>query len=824
MSRPDGSAAAPLDPAPRFAMGWAALVYALATLALAYPVLSGQFLVNPRSDQYIAGFAFRDFAAQSLRAGQGIPQWNPYMFGGLPYVAAMHGDIFYPTALLRLIMPTDLAMSWGFILHLFAAGLFTYGFLRAWGLGFRSSLVGGIAYQLCGPIASYASPGHDGKLFVSALLPLALWLLVRGIRDGRNWAWGAFALTIGLAVLSPHPQLLQYLLLAAGCFALFLALGTDAGGTSLDRRTAVRRLALALVAVVVGLAIGAVQFAPVREYIAWSPRAGGRDYGFATNFSFPPVELFNLYVPQFTGILERYWGPNGIHLHSEYIGGPVLMLAGAAFGGDARRRFRRFWVGTGIVTFLWMLGGNTPFYRLIYELVPGTKFFQAPSTIVYIFAFSLAVLAALGAERVLGGLVARRYVLAWAGVGLAVALIGTAGGLTSMAQGLARGSIESEVVAQGGDASTAAQYGDAYAQRANANAAEVVVGAWRSFLFVALAAALLLARLRGALSARACGLALAGIVAADLWTIARQYWLFSPPARALYASDPAIDALRKESQPGRVVVLAQSDSGLVHPDPYYGTDGRGRGTGLMVHGIRSITGYHGNELGRYQSLSRTQRQGGPPPTTTPTFWRHENTRYLYTNQPVGDSSVELMIGPVKNSAGSTVYLYRLPGDNPYAWVAPAITKAPDQDAEAAALDPRFDPLRIAVLDTSAAISAPPVTTLPPRLPLVASTSDVGPGRATIALSGPAPAGAALVVSENYFPGWGATVDGRRTPVYRADFNLIGVPLPAGARRIELSFRDPAVVTGKAITLAAAALALVGLALGLATDRRRTRLA
>lgn len=805
-------------------MGWAALAYALATLALAYPVLSGQFLVSPHSDQYMAGFAYRDFAAQSLRAGQGIPQWNPYLFGGMPYVAAMHGDIFYPTAFLRLIMPTDLAMSWGFILHLFAAGLFTYGFLRAWGLGFRASLVGGIAYQLAGPIASYASPGHDGKLFVSALLPLALWLLVRGIRDGRNWAWGAFAVTIGLAVLSPHPQLLQYLLLAAGSFALFLALGADQSGARLDRRTAVRRLAFALGAVLIGLAMGAVQYAPVREYIAWSPRAGGKDYSFATNYSFPPVELFNIYLPQFTGILDRYWGPNGIHLHSEYIGGPVLMLAGAAFGGDGRRRFRRFWLGTAAVTLLWMLGGNTPFYRLIYALVPGTKFFQAPSTIIYVFGFSLAVLAALGTERVLARQFSRRYLLAWLGVGLAVALIGTAGGLTSMAEGLARSSIESDVIAQGGDAGAAAQYGAVYAHRANANAAEVVLGAWRSFLFVALVAGLLLAYRRGALSARVCGLVLAGILATDLWSIARLYWLFSPPARTLYATDPAIELLKRESQPGRVFVVATSDSGLAHPDPYYGTDGRGRGTGLMVHGIRSLTGYHGNELGRYQSLSKAPMQGGVSSMGTPMFWRHENARYLYTNQPVGDSSVKLLIGPVKNSAGSTVYLYRLPGDNPYAWVAPAVTKAPDQDAESAVLDPRFDPLRIAVLDTSAAISAPPVTSLPARLALTTTTSGYTPGHAVVALSAPAPAGSALVVSENYFPGWRATVDGRETPVYRADYNLIGVPLPPGARRVELAFRDQAVATGKAITLVALALALALLALGLVADRRRPRLA
>ncbi|MFL5510121.1 MAG: hypothetical protein ACJ79J_11095, partial [Gemmatimonadaceae bacterium] len=95
--------------APRFAWGWAALVYALGTLSLGYPALAGGFLVNPHSDQYIAGYAFREFAASTLRATGHFPLWNPYLFGGMPYIAAMHGDIFYPTFLLRMIMPTDVA-------------------------------------------------------------------------------------------------------------------------------------------------------------------------------------------------------------------------------------------------------------------------------------------------------------------------------------------------------------------------------------------------------------------------------------------------------------------------------------------------------------------------------------------------------------------------------------------------------------------------------------------------------------------------------------------------------------------------------------------
>src|SRR5512132_2413314 len=123
-------------PAPRFALGWAAIVYALCTLSLGYPALAGKFLVNPHSDQYIAGYAFREFAATTLRTAGHFPLWNPYLFGGMPYVAAMHGDIFYPTFLLRMLMPTDAAMTWGFIIHVFLAGLFTFGFLRALGYSF----------------------------------------------------------------------------------------------------------------------------------------------------------------------------------------------------------------------------------------------------------------------------------------------------------------------------------------------------------------------------------------------------------------------------------------------------------------------------------------------------------------------------------------------------------------------------------------------------------------------------------------------------------------------------------------------------------------
>ena len=163
---------------PRFASVWAALVYAASALTLVYPAVVGKFLVNPLSDQYKAGYSFREFAASTMKATGAFPHWDPYIFGGMPYVAAMHGDIFYPTFLLRLIMPVDVAMTWGMIGHFFLCGLATYWFLRyACRFSFFPSLIGGAAYMMGGFVCSLPSAGHDGKIFVSALFPLSLLVL-----------------------------------------------------------------------------------------------------------------------------------------------------------------------------------------------------------------------------------------------------------------------------------------------------------------------------------------------------------------------------------------------------------------------------------------------------------------------------------------------------------------------------------------------------------------------------------------------------------------------------------------------------------------------
>jgi uncharacterized membrane protein YfhO len=78
-----------------------------------------------------------------------------------------------------------------------------------------------------------------------------------------------------------------------------------------------------------------------------------------------------------------------------------------------------------------------------------------------------------------------------------------------------------------------------------------------------------------------------------------------------------------------------------------------------------------------------------------------------------------------------------------------------------------------------------------------------------------------VVSENDYPGWSATVDGHPAVAARVDYTLIGVPLPAGAHSIDLTYEDPLATTGVAITGITFAAALAWLALTF-RGRRTTR--
>src|SRR4029078_6839764 len=140
---PEGDRVSPTDDLapyePRHPALLAVGAFLLAALTLCWPMLGGGFLLGDY--QYVAGYGFRLFGAEMFRQTGHIPEWNPYLFGGLPYIAAQHGDIFYPTAWLRWVLPVDCAMNLGFFAHIVLAGACMYAFVRALGASWTAAVI-----------------------------------------------------------------------------------------------------------------------------------------------------------------------------------------------------------------------------------------------------------------------------------------------------------------------------------------------------------------------------------------------------------------------------------------------------------------------------------------------------------------------------------------------------------------------------------------------------------------------------------------------------------------------------------------------------------
>ncbi|NNE10198.1 MAG: hypothetical protein HKN20_16685, partial [Gemmatimonadetes bacterium] len=358
-------------------------------------ILFGSFLFSSGmlfgTDTIPMGYAARQVYTDLAKTVGGIPLWNPYLLGGIPTVDGLFGgDMFYPTTLLQFVMPVYRALGIKLVIHIFLAGIFFYLYGRQAGLGRTASLTGGVGYAFAPYIISLIYAGHDGKLFVTALLPLSFYALERLLRDGRVFDQMLFALSIGLMILTAHLQLAFF---ACGAFAfrfLWEAVRLYRAG---EKKRLTRTAILFVTAALLGGAIGAVQTYPAYVYTGeFSPRAGGVTYEFATSWSIHWEEAVSLIIPEFGHYLSFYWGENAFKLNCESPGFLIMMLVVCGLFRWKKDPELRFWYVLLAITLIYALGGETPFFHIIYAVVP--KFFRAPSTILFLFSFGSCVIAA----------------------------------------------------------------------------------------------------------------------------------------------------------------------------------------------------------------------------------------------------------------------------------------------------------------------------------------------------------------------------------------------------------------------------------------------
>ena len=352
-------------------------------------------------------YPWRLFAAQNLHSGY-LPLWNPHQFCGTPFVANSQSAVFYPPNLLFCLLPVPQAFGVGVLLHLFLTGSFMYAFLctTKMGLGRAAALLGAVAWQLCHwQVAWLELPTF---LCVSAWLPLALLLVDRTVEQPRAVRAGMLGVCCGLMLLAGHLQIALY------------CLGIRGGLRALPRhppfggRTGRRFLTAHWSCWRWPSACPPPQILPAVELAHISHRAGGPPtwgaYVFYVHLALPSVNLITLWLPGFFGSPTRgtYWGIQwnggpGAYMENACYGGVLtLLLALAGVWGTGRHNpATRFFAIAALACLLLALG--TPLNALPFFGIPGFAQTGSPGRILVLWSFSLAVLAAFGVQRILGG-------------------------------------------------------------------------------------------------------------------------------------------------------------------------------------------------------------------------------------------------------------------------------------------------------------------------------------------------------------------------------------------------------------------------------------
>ncbi len=267
------------------------------------------------------------YIGAALRRGE-LPLWNPHQAAGTPLVVNYSTRVFFPYQLLVDLSPFAL-WDFLFVLRLWIAGLATYGFLARAGLGWTPATLGGALYMLSGVFTWFvnleqlANPAMVAPLFFLAVEAFA------ASPDSRRAA--LVAASVGLNLLAGQPEVALYVLVTGGLYGLVRWLTAYRGTLAQARRAA----GWAAVAILVGFALAAPLLVPFAAHLGQSfhLHETGGDMGVRDPAS--PVLAVALLVPSFFELptFERYKPNNGIWDFLGGYGGALavfLLLAGLA--------------------------------------------------------------------------------------------------------------------------------------------------------------------------------------------------------------------------------------------------------------------------------------------------------------------------------------------------------------------------------------------------------------------------------------------------------------------------------------------------------------
>ncbi|RAK64082.1 YfhO family protein [Hymenobacter edaphi] len=763
--------------------------------------------------------------------------WTNSMFSGMPtYLISTRfpGDLtVYLTSIFTFGLPPIVA-------NLFAALFCGYLLFAALGMRPLVALVGAVAIGFTSYNLIILAAGHNSKSYALAYAPLVLAGLLVTFR--RNWLAGGvlFALGLTMNIRANHLQITYYLLLLVlvfGIVELIFALREKRLAEFL-RNTAVLAVGALLA---VGVSFGRLY--TTAEYGKYSIRGrselktpapaqpgqapaaaeeagSGLDHDYAFSYSYGVGETLTLLIPNYYGGastsklaadsntgkalsgmvdpaqldqylagMPTYWGDQPITSGPVYVGAVVVLLfVLGVFVAD--RRTRTWLLAATLFSIVLAWGKNfASFNDLMFDFFPGYNKFRAVSMALTIAQLAMPLLAVLALARVLR---ARPAAAAPLVAGLPVAqkdtpevaglrrhlllAVGITAGLCLLALVFSLGSDFA------GPVDSQLPQGFPLDALRQDRAALLRTDVFRSIFFIVATAGVLwfyLSRKLGlTLAAALVGL----LVLADLWTADKRY---------LGEGNFTTQTVTEQFAPTKADEQILADKTLHYRVLNLANPFNDAQTSYLH---KSIGGYHGAKLRRYQEL--IERQISPE--------MQQLFQQLSTTGQVGNPRVLNMLNaryfispPQQNGETQAIPNAGALGN---AWFVSKVQPVQNPDQEIAALS-TFDPATTAVVDVS-------------KFPQTTTSYD--PAGSTIQLTSYSPnelkynANAArpglVVFSEIYYAdGWNAYLDGQLVPHLRANYVLRALPVPAGRHTIEFKFEPKEYRLGNIISMVSSVL-------------------
>jgi hypothetical protein len=714
-----------------------------------------------------------------------VPLWNPSLMGGRPYLADMQSAVFSPFNVPGYLMSPERAAALSAALKLFVAAFGMFLLARALGMRFGGALAAGVVFGLSLWMVTWVT---WPTVSVWAWLPWMCMFADLLLRRPGPLPFAGVAVVVALQFFGGHPESCFHVLIAATAFWIIRLVSLrPAGAGAVARGVAVFGLALAA-----GTALAAAALIPFFELLAHSADVEARSYLGSSHQA--PRYLLGLF-------LDDYWGrptrvslvfPSAMEERAYYLGALALMLGVA--GLVLRPTPQRIAGALGGAAALAVATGLPPLFDVVSRLPAFDTSHNSRLAIVFVFAASL--LAGWGLDELARTPAAPRR--ARLVVGLCLALL--VAPLLLMAL---EGTLGLERLGRALELA----WGFADPEPGEPALEQVVrLASLLEWLVLAAGAAALVAlRLRGRLAGGAFAALAVALLVLDLFK-AGMGW--NPAITTRNARPPATPAIRflQARVPERFVGLdSQTKQWLPNPlTPDL----------AMRFGLLDARGYDYPVERRYERLwhryvasNQTCLYAFCPQSASS---RPEALRALglvgvtHLLQNPADPPLD-RAGLSVAYEGSDARITRNANALPRAFVVARQAVAPDDNAALELVMAKTTPLR------SVAVTEEPV-------PGLRGGSGAGQpaGEARITVDEPerveaevrARGDAMLVVTDSFFPGWKASVDGQDAEVRRVDYLLRGVAVPPGSHHVELRYQPLTWRLGW-ITSALAALALCG---------------